>query len=596
VRETGLVTLLQPPKDEASEPTEIGRKGASDDQRPELHLVVMGQGVFTKFPLAGRREMTIGRSNKADVRLRDPRASRNHARLYVGDPLRVEDLGSANGTRVGDVKLVPGKPKKIASGEPIAIGSTILMVQQMWAFGRPKRLWPHGYFEARLEEECARAQRADSRFAVVRIHVDGAASKSPANLIAEELRSSDVLATYGPADFEMLLVDTSRAAVFNIIQRIVDRLAEEGIRAQSGTACYPDDARTPDAIIARACTLVRGADSIGPPLVLHDDSMRRVYDLATRMAQGTISVLILGETGVGKEVLAETIHRLSPRSRHPFVRLNCGAFTDTLVESELFGHERGAFTGAAQAKPGLLETAEGGTVFLDEVGELPLPLQVKLLRVLETREVVRVGGLKARNIDVRFIAATNRDLEADVLAGTFRQDLYFRLNGATIVIPPLRDRLSELRALTESFVRQICQQLGRSPPSVAPEATSILERYSWPGNIRELKNVIERAVLLCPGDEIMPQHLPVEKMGEVLPRNRPSTRFPAALEPRARTDRVESKKSTLRAEKVDAQRTQILDALGKCAGNQSRAAKLLGISRRTFVSRLDALGIARPRK
>jgi transcriptional regulator with PAS, ATPase and Fis domain len=279
------------------------------------------------------------------------------------------------------------------------------------------------------------------------------------------------------------------------------------------------------------------------------------------------------------------------------VRLNCAAFTDTLVESELFGHERGAFTGAAQAKPGLLETAEGGTAFLDEVGELPLPLQAKLLRVLETREVVRVGGLKARKIDVRFIAATNRDLEADVLAGAFRQDLYFRLNGATILIPALRDRLSELGALAEAFVQQISEQLGRLPPAITPEATTIFESYSWPGNIRELKNVIERAVLLCPGNEITPRHLPIEKMGEMLPRNRPSTRFPAADEgPLVRSDPPLDGKTTARSPKADDQRTQILDALSKCAGNQSRAAKLLGISRRTFVSRLDALGIARPRK
>jgi len=147
----GLVTLQEPPKDEASEPTEIGRKTATDDQKPELHLVIMGQGVFTKVPLVGKREMTIGRSNTADVRLRDPRASRDHARLHVADCLRIEDLGSANGTRVGGAKLAPGKPRKISPGEPIAIGTTILMVQQMWAFGRPKRLWPHGYFEARLE-------------------------------------------------------------------------------------------------------------------------------------------------------------------------------------------------------------------------------------------------------------------------------------------------------------------------------------------------------------------------------------------------------------------------------------------------------------
>jgi len=592
-----VVISAQPPKDDTAEPTEIGRKTADDGKRPELHLVVMGQGVFAKYPLAGKIEVSIGRSDKADVRLRDPQASRKHARLFVGDRLRLEDLGSANGTRIRGSKLVPGKRKRIAPGEPISIGSTILMVQQMWAYGRPKRLWPHGYFEARLEEECARAERTDARFAVVRIHIEGGNGSSPASLIAEELRSSDVLATYGPADFEILLVDTPRTVVISIVRRIVDRLASHGISARSGTACYPEHARTPDAIIARACALVRGTEPSGPPLVLHSDSMRRVYEFATRMAQGTISVLILGETGVGKEVLAETIHRLSPRSSRPFVRLNCAAFADTLVESELFGHERGAFTGAAQSKPGMLETADGGTVFLDEVGELPVSLQVKLLRVLETREVARVGGLKPRKIDVRFIAATNRDLEADVLTSTFRQDLYFRLNGATVLVPPLRERLSELQSLADSFVLQACQPLGRTPPLITPEAKEVLERYCWPGNIRELKNVIERAVLLCSSDEITPQHLPIEKMGEVFPRTRPSTRFPAAAPSTARPEIVPPEKTFPGVpDGVTSQRALILDALGKCAGNQSRAAKLLGISRRTFVSRLDALGIARPRK
>jgi DNA-binding NtrC family response regulator len=603
-----LATLGQSTKDEVSEPTEIGKKTPTEEQRPELHLVVMGQGVFAKYPLAGRSEVTIGRSNKSDVRLSDPLASRNHALLHVADDrIRVEDLDSANGTRVRGAKLAPGKSKKIGVGEPIAIGSTILMVQQMWAFGRPKRLWPHGYFEARLEEECARAERADSKFAVVRLHVEGANGKPPANVIAEELRSSDVLATYGPSDYEILLVDSPRQVAVTIVQRIVDRLAGEGIRTQSGIACYPDDARAPDAIIARACALVRGTEVAGTPLVLYNDSMRRVYDFATRMAQGTISVLILGETGVGKEVLAETIHRLSPRSARPFVRLNCAAFTDSLVESELFGHERGAFTGAAQAKPGLLETADGGTVFLDEVGELPASLQVKLLRVLETREVVRVGGLKPQKIDVRFIAATNRDLEAEVLAGTFRQDLYFRLNGATVVIPALRERLSELTSLADSFVLQICQQLGRTSPAISPDARAILGKYSWPGNIRELKNVIERAVLLCSGEEIRAHHLPIEKMGEVLPRNRVSSRVPTPPKNAAASDSSAPRtdpsptngapeRVTSPPDKLGAQRTVILDALAKCAGNQTRAAKLLGISRRTLVSRLDALGVARPRK
>ena len=179
--------------------------------------------------------------------------------------------------------------------------------------------------------------------------------------------------------------------------------------------------------------------------------MRRVHELAERAAAGTINVLITGETGVGKELLAETVHRASPRRGGPYVCLNCAALSETLLESELFGHERGAFTGAVQAKPGLLETAARGTLFLDEVGELPLATQAKLLRVIETREVTRLGSVRPHRIDVRFIAATNRDLEAEVARGAFRADLYFRLNGITLTIPPLRSRLEEIRPLAETF-------------------------------------------------------------------------------------------------------------------------------------------------
>ena len=202
------------------------------------------------------------------------------------------------------------------------------------------------------------------------------------------------------------------------------------------------------------------------------EAMRRVHELAEKAAAGTINVLITGETGVGKELLAETVHRASPRRGGPYVCLNCAALSETLLESELFGHERGAFTGAVQAKPGLLETAARGTLFLDEVGELQLSTQAKLLRVIETREVARLGSVRPRRIDVRFIAATNRDLEAEVARGAFRRDLYFRLNGITLSIPPLRARVDEIRPLTETFVRQICRDLGRPPPMVPPSVLS----------------------------------------------------------------------------------------------------------------------------
>jgi transcriptional regulator with PAS, ATPase and Fis domain len=302
--------------------------------------------------------------------------------------------------------------------------------------------------------------------------------------------------------------------------------------------------------------------------------MRRVHLLARRAAAANINVLILGETGVGKEVLAESIHTQSPRAGKPFVRLNCAALSSSLLESELFGHEKAAFTDAREAKPGLLESAEGGTVLLDEIGELPSPLQVKLLRVIETREVMRVGALKPRAIDVRFLAATNRILEDEVARGAFRQDLYYRLNGISLVIPPLRARTDEIAPLARLFLDAAAKREGRPVPALSAAAIKLLEAYAWPGNVRELRNDMERALLLSTGDTITPEDLPVEKMRGT-PRATPIAAAPAP--PRG----------------DDYQR--IVDSLARCSGNQTRAAKLLGMSRRTFCARLKAYNIPRPR-
>jgi DNA-binding NtrC family response regulator len=310
-------------------------------------------------------------------------------------------------------------------------------------------------------------------------------------------------------------------------------------------------------------------------MVVEDPAMRALHRLVEKIAPGTINVVLLGETGVGKEIFAERIHQLSPRRDRPLVRLNCSAFTESLLESELFGHEKGSFTGATHAKPGLLESAEGGTVFLDEVGDLALPLQAKLLRVLEERMVRRIGALQAIPIDVRFVSATNRNLEEDVARGRFRGDLYFRLGGVALTIPPLRERVAEIELLAVRFLAHASRKEGRAAvPSLSPEAVALLLRQRWPGNVRELRNVIERAVLLADGDVITPEHLPFAAP--------PTSPIP---EP-----------GSLRGTVELAERQRIIHALAACDGNQTEAAKMLGIARRTLINKVEQYGLPRPRK
>ena len=320
------------------------------------------------------------------------------------------------------------------------------------------------------------------------------------------------------------------------------------------------------------------ATPAGPntPIVV-DPSMERIHDLVNLVAKSKLSVILLGETGVGKEVLATRVHRSSPRAGKAFVKVNCAALVESLLEAELFGHERGAFTGADRAKAGLLEEANDGTLFLDEVGELPLTTQAKLLRVLESGEVMRVGAVKPIPVRVRFVSATNRDLKELVAAGKFRQDLFFRFDGMSIRIPPLRERVSEIAPLARLFVAQASADAGRPTLAISDEAVSRLLAHRWPGNVRELKNVAERSVVLCRGDVIRPEDLRFEALGGTVEESPVLGRQSAEAI-------------------AEGQRTRIVEALAAANGNQTQAAKLLGISRRTLLNRLDSLGMARPRK
>ena len=296
--------------------------------------------------------------------------------------------------------------------------------------------------------------------------------------------------------------------------------------------------------------------------------MQEVYNLVSQVAESDISVLILGETGTGKELIARAIHYNSPRRNSPFVILNCAAIPDELLESELFGHVKGAFTGAIRDKKGKFEAADTGTIFLDEIGELKGGLQAKLLRVLQDQEFDKVGGTKPIKVDTRIVSATNKDLEAEAREGQFREDLYYRLNVVSIKLPPLRERREDVPLLTNHFLKKHSPK--KTPKKLAPETLDLLMKYDWPGNVRELENVIERAIVLGKDKEILPGDLPqkiqnLEKHRKVVVLDVPDTGV--AL------DEVEKE--------------LILTALKRTGGNQTRAARFLGISRSALLYRME---------
>jgi DNA-binding NtrC family response regulator len=295
--------------------------------------------------------------------------------------------------------------------------------------------------------------------------------------------------------------------------------------------------------------------------------LQGVFDVVARAAPTRATILVLGESGTGKELIAQAIHEASPRRDKPFVKVNCAALTETLLESELFGHEKGSFTGAIGRREGRFELANGGTLFLDELGDISPALQVKLLRVLQQQEFERVGGTQTVKVDVRVVAATNRDLEAEVKAGRFREDLYYRLNVVSVVLPPLRKRKTDVPALVQHFLERYGQMHGKQMKGLAPGTLNVLLAYDWPGNVRELGNVVERAVVLARGSELTSDDLPAALRGP-----RPTDRTSDSLIPGASLYEIE--------------REAILRTLDLVGGSTSRAADLLGISVRKIQYRL----------
>ena len=316
-------------------------------------------------------------------------------------------------------------------------------------------------------------------------------------------------------------------------------------------------------------------------LIGRSPGMQELFDSVRRFAPYARTVLVTGETGTGKELVAKALHRLGPRKDRKLITVNCSAVVETLFESELFGHMRGAFTGATDNKVGLFEHANNGTIFLDEIGELPLPLQAKLLRAVELGEVQRVGSLESRRADVYAVAATNRDLRAESAAGRFRSDLYFRLSMIELHIPPLRDRRDDIPYLTAAFIREFAAKLDRSIKGITPAAERLLQTAPWPGNVRELRNVIERACILT-DSRIVTEREISNAMSLVPPGLSPRVSAPAVFTKEEQTDP---------ALMSTAQREQIMKVLHQVGGNKAAAAKQLGISRRSLYRWIDRLNV-----
>jgi two-component system response regulator AtoC len=566
----------------ATEPLtqDAGATAMAAPGHPHAFLVIhIDDGGSRVVELPDGVDVTFGRSRAATIVVESEKVSKMHARVRrTGDVIEVEDLGSRNGTRVNGDKIEG--IRRIQSGDEVAIGPVQAVVGVTSGLRRATPVADDATGEARLTSEVDRAVRYHRPVTLGLIRV---ANDLVIDAIARSLRPMDLIAEDAGDDYLVILPELGRTDGTAAVERLLDFARAAGVPASAATALAPDDGTTVETLIGHLRAGLRSgrspretvvATSGTEPIVL-DAQMRRVYSLVERIADTPMTVLILGETGVGKELVTEAIHRRSSRRDRPLIKLNCAALPESLLESELFGYERGAFTGAERRKVGFFEAADGGTLFLDEIGEMPLALQDKLLRVLERKVITRVGGTTEVAADARLIAATHRDLEADVRAGRFRQDLLFRIGGFTVVVPPLRDRSTEIVPLAEHFARLTAAEQGRPAPSIAEDARDALTGYTWPGNVRELKNAIERALVLC-GDAITAPDLP-EKLRDAGQRVRPVA--PAA---------------DMRGHLAEVERAAIVAALDSEDGNQTRAARRLGLSRRALIYKMEKYGLKPP--
>jgi len=533
---------------------------AADPADPRAFLVVYRATGTEVVDLAKDGEVVVGRDADADLPVDDERASRRHAAFaFDGRALTVRDLGSRNGTTVNGKRISKATP--ISTGDEVGVGRLrIVAGLRAIATHAGRRLAPWGEIEALLAVSVRGARRGNGAAGLALV----AMADDRARTLLAALPDGAVAGQYAPGRVAILLAASSAPAARDALERI---LRECGEGAAAGLAVAPDDGGDVERIVeaarlaaasARAGTIASPPKASVAEWIVESPAMAAARDLAHRVAPHDTTVLLVGETGTGKEMLAREIHRRSRRAASPFLAVNCGAIPSTLVEPTLFGHERGSFTGATERRDGMFQAANGGTLLLDEVGELSPAAQAAMLRVLEHGEVSRVGSTRPETVDVRVIAATNVDLDEALARGAFRRDLLYRLNSFVVPVPPLRDRPEDLEALA-------LRALAGRP--ISNEARRALLAYAWPGNVRELLNVLERAVVLAGEGAVEESHLP--------------GRLAAAA----------SGGGNLRARVAGTEAEAIRAALDATNGNRTHAAKRLGISRRALLYKMQKLGL-----
>jgi DNA-binding NtrC family response regulator len=643
---TGPIATTAPVSDKASELLQHTRAS-----KRRVLLVVYHHDGVEMTPMGPGVGVVVGREPPADIVVRDRSLSRRHARFtLVGGEVVVEDLGSRNGTRLLGQRIESGV---VRAGDEVMLGGLVASVHVLaGAEIPPFGLEGSDAFRGALQAEIVRSRFFERKFAVVVVRSLGEQAGHLRHWclrVREALRPVDRVAFYSADSLEILLPEITEELALTLTQGVVAR-SEGEPSLVAGVALFPDAATSVDKLIevsheaarqASARAAVRVAAAEGPllyvapksgddvalsenrpggapaeweadghVLVVNSPLMRALVELAMRAARSSIPVLLHGETGTGKEVIARFIHEHSPRRGGPLICVNCGAIPALLVESTLFGHERGAFTGANQQQKGVFEAAAGGTVLLDEIGELPAAAQAALLRVLETKRVTRVGSTREIEVDVRVIAATHRDLEAMCDASTFRLDLLYRLNALTLKIPPLRARREDIGQLAACFLRQVNEASQGHVRSIAADALALLESYSWPGNVRELRNAIERAVVIAEGEVVTARDLP-ERVRSTMSVMMPPPAGLRAAEPSRASDsgvghvhRDAAPRGAVpaplgsgegagslrsRLDQIEAE--LLIEALREAEWNQTEAAKRLDVPLRTLQHKIRAYGI-----